>query len=85
VASEFAFPGRRTLCLAPTSATLDIHDFVDDKIRAFRAHTTQASTVVESVIGQQRGVETYHLAAGCSLRTVEMESDLLSSVADEFV
>jgi LmbE family N-acetylglucosaminyl deacetylase len=83
--SEFAFPGRRPLCLAPTSATLEIHDFVDDKIRAFRAHTTQASTVVEGVIRQQRGVETYHLAAGCRLRTMEMESDLFSSVADEFV
>jgi LmbE family N-acetylglucosaminyl deacetylase len=82
--SEFAFPGRRPLCLAPTSATLDIHDFLYDKIRAFQAHATQASTVVETVIRQQRGIETYHLAAGCSLRTMEMERDLFSSVADEF-
>jgi LmbE family N-acetylglucosaminyl deacetylase len=68
----------------PTSATLDIHDFLYDKIRAFQAHATQASTVVETVIRQQRGIETYHLAAGCSLRTMEMERDLFSSVADEF-
>jgi LmbE family N-acetylglucosaminyl deacetylase len=85
VTSEFAFPGRRPLCLAPTSATLDIHDFVENKIRAFQAHTTQASTVVENVITQQRGAETYHLAAGCSPRTMEMESDLFSYVADDFV
>jgi LmbE family N-acetylglucosaminyl deacetylase len=83
VTSEFAFPGRRPLCLAPTSANLDIHDFVEQKIRAFQAHTTQTSTIVESVIRQQGGIETYHLAAGCPLRTMEMESDLFSSVADE--
>ena len=83
VTTEFAFPGRRPLCLAPTSATLDIHGFIDDKIRAFQAHTTQASTVVENVIRQQRGIETYHLAAGCALPTREMESDLFSSVAEQ--
>jgi LmbE family N-acetylglucosaminyl deacetylase len=85
VTSEFAFPGRRPLCLAPSSATLDIHLFVDDKIRAFQAHTTQTSTVVENVIRQQHGIETYHLAAGCTLRTMELESDLFSSVPDESV
>jgi LmbE family N-acetylglucosaminyl deacetylase len=81
--SEFGFPGRRTLCLAPTSATLDIHDFVEDKIRAFEAHATQASTIVVRVIRQQRGTENYHLAAASTLRTMEMETDLFSSLADE--
>ena len=85
VTSEFAFPGRRPLCLAPTSATLDVHLFVDDKIRAFQAHTSQTSTVVENAIRQQHGIETYHLAAGCTLRTMELESDLFSSVPDESV
>lgn len=80
VTTEFGFPGRRALSLAPTSATLDISDFLKDKIRAFQAHTTQSSTVVERVIRQQRGRETYHLAATCSARSVEMETDLLSGV-----
>lgn len=83
--SEFGFPGRRPLCLAPTSVSLDIRDFVEDKIRAFQAHTTQSSNVVESVIRQQGGTETYHLAAACSPRTMKMESDLFSSIADEAI
>lgn len=83
--TEFSFPGRRPLCLAPTSATLDIHEFVDDKIRAFRAHTTQTSPVVEKLIRQQGGIETYHLAAACSVRSLHMETDLFASVLDETV
>ena len=81
--SEFDFPGRRQLCLAPTTATLDIHEFVDDKIRAFQAHVTQSSKVVETVIRQQRGTETYHLAAARRSGTTELETDLFSSVVDD--
>lgn len=83
--SEFAFPGRRPLSLAPTSATLDIRDFVEDKIRGFKAHVTQSSPIVESVIRQQGGIEAYHLAAASTLRNVEMETDLFSSVADDLI
>lgn len=83
--SEFSFPGRRQLSLAPTSATLEVGDFVEDKIRAFKAHATQSSHIVESVIRQQGGIETYHLAAASTLRTMEMENDLFSSVADDAV
>jgi LmbE family N-acetylglucosaminyl deacetylase len=83
--SEFSFPGRRPLCLAPTSVTLDIHDFVEDKIRAFQAHASQArgSTIVEKVIRQQRRTESYHLAAALTLRTMATENDLFSCIADE--
>ncbi|MBV8477670.1 MAG: PIG-L family deacetylase [Acidobacteria bacterium] len=83
--SEFAFPGRRPLSLAPTTATLDIRDFLEDKIRAFQAHLTQASPIVETVIRQQRGTETYHLAAAVTLRSIEMETDLFSSVVTDEV
>ncbi len=79
--SEFGFPGRRPLCSAPTSAILDVGDFVEDKIRAFKAHTTQVrGTTVETVIRQQCGKETYHLAAGFTAPTTKMETDLFASV-----
>jgi hypothetical protein len=80
--SEFSFPGRRPLCVAPTSATLEIRDFVEGKVRGFQAHATQSSTVVERVIRQQGGTETYHLAAACPGRAVEMETDLFSSIEE---
>jgi len=80
--TEFDFPGRRPLSLAPTTAQLDIRDYVEDKIRAFRAHVTQTSAIVESVIRQQGGTETYHLAASATPRGSEMETDLFSSVED---
>lgn len=83
--STFDFPGRRRLCLAPTSTILDIHDFVEEKIRAFQAHRTQTSGVVESVIRQQGGLETYHLAAACTPTTTEAPNDLFSCVVEEFV
>ncbi len=85
LSSDFDFPGRRQLSFAPTSAILDIHNFVEDKIRAFRAHLTQSSTVVETVIRQQRGTETYHLAAASAGRTMPTETDLFSCVADESI
>jgi LmbE family N-acetylglucosaminyl deacetylase len=80
--TEFSFPGRRPLCVAPTSATLDIHAFVEDKIRAFQAHSTQTSPIVERVIRQQGGIETYHLAAACEVHTVQMENDLFASLEE---
>lgn len=81
--SEFAFPGRRSLSLAPSSARLNVKDFVEDKIRAFKAHVTQSSSIVEKVIRQQCGSETYHLAAASAVRSAEMETDLFSSVVDD--
>jgi LmbE family N-acetylglucosaminyl deacetylase len=81
--TEFGFPGRRPLCLAPTSATLDIHEFVEGKVRAFQAHTTQTSPIVEKVIRQQGGIETYHLAAACGMHAVQTEDDLFASVVEE--
>ena len=81
--TEFSFPGHRPLCLAPTTTTLDIHDFVEDKIRGFHAYTTQTSSVVEKVIRQQGGIETYHLAAACGVHNVQMETDLFSSVSEQ--
>lgn len=81
--SEFNFPGRRPLCLPPTSAVLDIHDYVEGKVHAFRAHVTQTSALVEKVIREQGGKETYHLAAACGMNVTKIEDDLFGWVKDE--
>ncbi len=81
--TEFTFPGRPPLTLPPTTTTLDVGDFVGQKIRAFQAHTTQNSPIVETVIRQQRGRETYHLAAAVTPQSLEMETDLFCGIADE--
>ncbi len=79
--ASFTLPDRQPVCLPPASAVIDISGFVDLKISAFRAHTTQAPLFArfENAM-RQRTEELFHLAATTHPARMEFETDLFAGV-----
>ncbi len=82
--ADFTLPGRPSVSMPPATAFLDIRDFLEDKIRAYKAHATQAPLFAEfeATMRQHGGKELYHLAATVSSRVVEMETDLFTGITE---
>jgi LmbE family N-acetylglucosaminyl deacetylase len=80
--ADFALPNRQPVTLPPATAILDIADYVDAKIAAFKAHTSQAPLfpVLESNIRQRGGSEMFHLAASMMAGPITQETDLFRGV-----
>lgn len=83
--AAFTLPDRQPVALAPASAIIDVGDYFDRKVKAFKAHTTQAPLVpvFENAVKQRGRQELFHLAASINPRQIELETDLFSGVADD--
>ena len=81
--ASFTLPDRQLVCLPPASAVIDISGFVDLKISAFRAHTTQAPLFARFENAMRgRTEELFHLAATNRPARIELETDLFAGVQD---
>ena len=85
VTSDFDLPDRQPISPAPTTAILDVADFVSTKIKAFATHTSQNPllSLFETHVKKHAGVERFHLAASVTAKLATMETDLFTGVAAE--
>jgi len=82
--AAFTLPDRPPVSPPPCSATLAIGPWVEEKIAAFRAHTTQAPLGEPFARAMRRfgDKELYHLAAVSEPSVAEAESDLFEGIEE---
>ncbi|HZR30179.1 MAG TPA: PIG-L family deacetylase [Terriglobales bacterium] len=82
--ATFTIPERPPVLLPPITATIDAAEFLEAKISAFKAHSSQAPLFarVESTVRQRGGKEHFHLAAAAKPGLVEQETDLFHGVSE---
>jgi LmbE family N-acetylglucosaminyl deacetylase len=80
----FSLPDRQPLTLSPTTAVIDIGEYFDTKIAAFKAHISQAALVplFEEHIRRRGKQERFHLAAAATSSEVLQETDLFAGVKE---
>lgn len=81
--ANFTLPDREPVSMPPASAAIDVSEYLETKINAFRAHTTQAPLFprVETAL-RRRATELFHLAASVRISRVEYETDLFAGVLE---
>lgn len=80
----FNLPDRQPISLPPATTVIDIGSYLDRKVAAFRAHTTQAPLfpIFENAVRQRGDKELFHLASAITPRKLEMENDLFAGVQE---
>lgn len=80
--APFMLPNRPPVSLPSCTATIDIAPFVEEKIRAFQAHTTQAPLwePFAKTMRKFGDKEYFHLAATNRPASLEAETDLLTGI-----
>lgn len=83
-AAPFLRPNRSPVSPPPCSATIDIQTFIEDKIRAFQAHTTQDPwwKPYAKAMRLFGGKELLPLAAADQPIAMETETDLLNGLSE---
>jgi LmbE family N-acetylglucosaminyl deacetylase len=84
-AADFTLPGRQPITLAPITTIIEIGNYLETKLEAFRAHTTQQPLwpLFEEHARKRGGRELFHLAAAVKADPVVQESDLFAGVTEE--
>jgi LmbE family N-acetylglucosaminyl deacetylase len=84
-AAPFTLPNRQPVSPPPATVTIDIGKFLDDKIRAFQAHTSQSPLfpIFEKGVRQRGPKEEFHLAATSTPGQLQPETDLFHGVNDD--
>ncbi|HZE27944.1 MAG TPA: PIG-L family deacetylase [Terriglobales bacterium] len=83
--ANFVLPDRQPVSPPPITTVIQIGDYLETKIAAFEAHTTQApvfSMVKKNILARGRE-EMFHLAATLEPATLTQETDLFAGVREE--
>jgi LmbE family N-acetylglucosaminyl deacetylase len=80
--ADFTLPGRQPITLAPITTIIEIGNYLETKLEAFRAHTTQQPlwSLFEEHARKREGREMFHLAAAVKADPLAQESDLFAGV-----
>lgn len=80
--ANFVLPDRQPITLSPTTAIIEIGGYLETKIAAFKAHTSQAPLwpLFESHVRQRGTRELFHLAAHTDLLPMPQETDLTAGI-----
>ena len=83
--TNFTLPDRQPVSLPPATAIIEIGDYLETKIAAFKAHTSQAPlwSLFESHLRGRGRQEMFHLAARITPGLIEQETDLFAGVREE--
>jgi LmbE family N-acetylglucosaminyl deacetylase len=83
--SNSVLPGRQPITMAPATTSIEIGNYAETKIEAFRAHTSQQPlwAIFEEYERKGRGFENFHLAAAVKRGPIVQENDLFAGVVDE--
>jgi len=79
------FPDREPVALAPSSAMIDVSNYLEAKLKAFKAHTTQ-NPLYERVAGRVRQMGTQELFLLVAVREPQrqkLETDLFEGVLED--
>jgi len=81
---NFTLPDRQPVTLPPATAIIEIGDYLETKIAAFKAHTSQAPLwpLFESHVRQRGRQEMFHLAARVTPGLIEQETDLFTGIKE---
>jgi len=79
--ADFTLPGRQPITHSPATAMIDVAKYFPEKLRAFRAHTTQLPLwpLFEQNVSKREKREMFHLAASAKKPSVA-ENDLFDGV-----
>jgi LmbE family N-acetylglucosaminyl deacetylase len=82
--TNFTLPDRQPITLPPATAIIEIGDYLETKIAAFKAHTSQAPLwpMFESHVRQRGRQELFHLAARMTPGLIEQETDLFAGTKE---
>ena len=82
---NFTLPDRQPVTLPPATAIIEIGDYLDTKIAAFKAHASQAPLwpLFESHVRQRGRQEMFHLAARLTPGLIEQETDLFAGIKND--
>ena len=80
--ANFTLPDRQPVTPSPTTAVIEVGAYLETKLEAFKAHTTQAPLfqMFESRMRQYGGQERFHLAASMLPAPVQPETDLFEGI-----
>jgi len=80
--ANFTLPGRQPVTPSPTTAIIEVGRYLETKLEAFKAHTTQSPLfeMFESRMRQYGGQERFHLAASLSPAPAQLETDLFAGI-----
>jgi len=80
--ADFTLPDRQPVALPPATATIQIGEHFETKIRAFKSHTTQQPlfSLFETNVRRRGRVEMFHLAASVQAGPIHHETDLFEGV-----
>lgn len=83
--AAFTIPERPPISLGPTTAIIDIGPYLEAKISAFKAHTSQEPLFpfFENTVRKRGKEERFHLAAASTPRKMTMETDLFADVVED--
>jgi LmbE family N-acetylglucosaminyl deacetylase len=83
--ADFTLPGRQPVTLPPITTAIEIGGYLETKVEAFRAHTTQQPlwSMFEEHTRKRGGRELFHLAAAVKAGPVVQETDLFADVTGE--
>ncbi len=78
-------PDRQPVALAPYTAVIDIGPYLETKLAAFRAHTSQNPLYpyFEKTIRARAAKELFHLVAATTPQKAELETDLFAGVVED--
>ncbi len=80
----FTLPDRPPVSLAPSTTVIEIGSFLETKINAFKAHTSQAPlfSLFENAVRQRGTQEMFHLAAAWKPSVLRPETDLFAGIEE---
>jgi LmbE family N-acetylglucosaminyl deacetylase len=83
--ATFALPNRPPITFTPATVAIDIGEFLETKISAFKTHTTQAPLwpLFEENVRKREGRELFHLAASTQIGAATGETDLFAGVSED--
>jgi len=83
--SDFVLSDRQPVTLSPITTSIDASQYLETKISAFKAHTTQAPLfpILEQRLRGRLGHEKFHLAASVKPPVAGVENDLFACVVED--
>lgn len=80
--ADFVLPGRQPITLPPHSASIEIKPHFETKVRAFKAHASQAPLfpLFEQNVRNRSERELFHLTAWTKSGAIKQETDLFEGV-----
>jgi LmbE family N-acetylglucosaminyl deacetylase len=80
--AAFSLPERQSIAPPPSTAIIDVGQYLDTKIAAFQLHSSQEPLfgIFEHIVRQRSGRERFNLAACSTPRDITIEDDLFAGV-----